>query len=211
MKVRLVAILTIAGCAVGLAFWLGSPAALAQDKAGADKYAYVGSKACKKCHIKLYKSWEKTKSAKAFDSLKAGEDAEIKTKHGLDPAKDYTKDESCLKCHVVGFGAAGGYATPDAADKKAVKKAATLEGVGCEACHGPGEKYCEVFKEIQKSKRKYNVDELYAVGLKKMDASACTNCHNDKSPTFDKEKGFDFKRDKETDTHVHEELKQREG
>lgn len=214
MKLRLLTILAAAVGIVGFSLWLGSPPAVAsgppEDQAGSDKYAYVGSKACKKCHIKLYKSWEKTGSAKAFESLKPGEKAEAKTKHGLDPEKDYTKDESCLKCHVTGFGKPGGYVIPDPEDKAAVKKAKYLMGSGCESCHGPGSEYVKVFKEIQKSKRMYKVDELYAVGLQKMDASACTNCHNDTSPTYDESKKLDYAKDKDRETHDHLPLKQRE-
>lgn len=176
-----------------------------------DDHAYIGTKSCKKCHIKLFKSWADTKMAKAFETLKPGQAAEAKTKHGLDPAKDYTKDESCLACHTTGFGKKGGYAVPDPADAKAVKEAANLEGVGCEACHGAGEGFAELFKEIQKSKRMYKVAEVQAVGLNKMEAAVCTECHNDKSPTYDESKKFDFATDKDKDTHAHEALKQREG
>jgi len=210
MKHRLITILALTCCGIGLTMWLFSPAAFAQESAGGDKYSYVGSKSCKKCHMKLYKSWAETKSAKAFETLKPGQAAEAKTKYGLDPAKDYTKDESCLKCHVTGFGHASGYTIPDPADKKAVKRAKTLEGSGCESCHGPGSAYSVVFKEIQKSKRKYKVDELYAVGLRKRDASACTNCHNDKSPTYDESKKFDYEKSKGEATHAHAPLKLRE-
>ena len=217
VKLRLVTILAVASLGVALASWLSSAPAVAsgwQEEAGkaapAEKYTYVGSKSCKKCHLKLYKSWEKTKSAKAFDTLKPGEAAEGKTKYGLDPKKDYTKDESCLKCHVTGFGCKTGYTIPDPADKKAVKRAKTLEGSGCESCHGPGSEYAKVFKEIQKSKRMYKVEELYAVGLRKMEASACTNCHNDKSPTYDESKKFDYDKAKGKETHDHKPLKQRE-
>ncbi len=209
MKLRLFTILAVVSSGVGLASWLASPAALAGEPAGG--HGYVGSKSCKKCHIKVHKSWAKTKMAQALESLKPGQDTEVKEKHGLDPKKDYTKDEACLKCHVTGYGEKDGYAVPDPADKKAVKAAAQRAGVGCEACHGPGEEYSAVFKEIQKSKRTYKPEELYAVGLKKMDAAACTNCHNEKSPTFDKTKGFDFNQGKEADTHEHAALKQREG
>ena len=223
MKLRIVAILTAVCCVVGLSVWLGSPPAVANGSqlvaAGPpmtlllipDDFEYVGSKKCKMCHIKVHKSWAKTKMAKTFEQLKPGVDAEAKTKAGLDPQKDYTKDESCLPCHVTGWGKKGGYAIPDEADKKAVKKAKDLEGVGCEACHGPGSAYSKVHKEIQKSKRTYKQEELFAVGMVKQDAKACIDCHNDKSPTYDASKPFDFEKEKDADTHEHEELKQREG
>ena len=177
----------------------------AGDEGGA--YEYVGSKTCKKCHVKIYKSWVETKHGKTMEVLAPGHCDESKTKASLDVAKDYSADESCLKCHSTGFGKAGGYAVPDASDEKAVKKMEDLAGVGCESCHGPGSKYVEVFKEIKKSKRTYKVDELYAVGLTKIEASTCTDCHNEKSPTY---VPFDYEAQKDKGIHVHEELKLRE-
>ena len=74
----------------------------------ADDHAYVGSKKCKMCHLKEYKSWSETKMANSFDTLKPGERAEAKTKAGLDPDKDYTTDATCIACHVTGDGKEGG-------------------------------------------------------------------------------------------------------
>jgi hypothetical protein len=37
---------------------------------------------------------------------------ERKKAAGLDPAKDYTKDQECLPCHTVGYGKPGGYVDP---------------------------------------------------------------------------------------------------
>jgi len=176
-----------------------------------DEPTYDGTKSCKMCHIKVFKSWEETKMAKAFETLKPGQASEVKTKFNLDPAKDYTKDESCLACHTTGYGKPGGYTIPNPEDKKAVKAAEQLESVGCEACHGPGSEYNKIMKDIQKSKRMYKSEELYAAGLHKMGPQACTDCHNEKSPTYDESKKFDYEKDKDKDTHKHEPLKQREG
>jgi len=227
MKLRLVAAVTVVCCGVGLSLWLGSLPAVAgspqlvaagtafapvgmqeaePDKPD-EKYSYIGSKSCKMCHITQYKTWEKTKMAGALESLKPDVDVEMKKKHDLDPKKDYTKDESCLKCHVTGFGEKGGYAVPD---DPADKKAAALAGIGCEACHGPGSDYSKFHKEIKKSKAKYKVEQMLAMGLKKFDKDMCVNCHNDKSPTADKENPFEFEKDKNEDTHEHKALKQRE-
>ena len=76
---------------------------------------YSGSDACAVCHEKETDSWLLTRHAHAFDTL---------VKHGADARPD------CVGCHVVGFGATGGYTisprTPD------------FENVGCESCHGRG-------------------------------------------------------------------------
>ena len=174
------------------------------------KYTYVGSSKCKMCHIAESKSWKKTRMGKAFETLKPGVAAEAKTKHGLDPAKDYTTDVSCLKCHTTGFGHEGGYAVPDPSDKKAVRRSKRLAGVGCESCHGPGSEYIKVHREVFKSKRKYKVEEFYAAGMKKIDATACTNCHNSEGPTVKEGYSFDFDEKKDEDTHERKEMKQRE-
>lgn len=80
--------------------------------------AYVGSQACMSCHDSIYKKWESSSHAHAFESLKtAGKDT----------------DSSCLKCHTVGYGEKTGY-TAHIGQK-------SFEDVGCESCHGPGEKH----------------------------------------------------------------------
>lgn len=196
---------TEGGASLGVSLFVG---AATDDEA--PSYAYVRSSKCKKCHIKEHKSWKKTKMAKAFETLKPGQAVEAKLKFKLDPQKDYTRDTACLKCHTTGFGHKGGYAIPDPSDKKQVKTAKKLQGVGCESCHGPGSEYIKVFTEIFKSKRKYNIEELYAVGLTKMDAGACTQCHNEEGPTHDPSKPFDFAAMKAQDAHENVPLKQRE-
>lgn len=187
-----------------------SAAVSAAPAAGDAKFEYVGSSKCKKCHLAEYKSWEKTKKGHALETLTPGKAEEAKKAAKLDPAKDYSQDANCVKCHVTGMGEPGGYAIPDAKDEAAVKAASKLAHVGCESCHGPGSKYIAIFEDIFKSKRKYKVDELHAAGLTKIDAATCTKCHNDQGPTH---KAFDFNKAKDQREHIHEkvELKQREG
>ncbi len=225
MKRRAAILAVVATAAViGLVSGRAAPTAIASDglvsaatvatvpAAGdeASPYSYVGNKKCKKCHIKQYKSWEETRMAKAFGILQPGNNREAKEKFGLDVEKDYTKDEACLKCHTVGYGKTGGYAIPDPEDKKAVRNAKKLEGVGCECCHGPGSEYIKVFDEILKSKRKYKVEELYAVGLNKIGETGCKTCHNEESPSVNSGDPFDYEKRKEEGTHEHYPLKQRE-
>ncbi|MEK7732139.1 MAG: cytochrome c family protein [Planctomycetota bacterium] len=171
-------------------------------------FEYIGSTKCKKCHLPQYKDWEKLRHGTALETLKPGNKAEAKTKHKLDPAKDYTKDATCVGCHTVGLGKPGGYQIP--ADEEAAKKVKHLEGVGCEMCHGPASKYNEIHEEIMKSKRKYKVDELYAAGMLKTDKAVCLTCHNEKSPSVDASIPFDYDKMKEKGTHGHVPLKQRE-
>ena len=221
MKSRLGTLAVVACVGIGMSIWyvgaaspaLASPevtaatATVAISVMGEEGPAYVGSKKCKMCHKDQFKSWEEGKKSKALEVLKPGAAAEVKTKHNLDPAKDYTTDEGCLKCHTTGYGHEGGYAIPDPADEKAVKKAAKLAGAGCESCHGPGGDYIAQHKEIKKSKRTYATEEMYKAGMWKIEADKCTTCHNDKSPTFE---GFDFAVQKEKGGHEHFPLTQRQ-
>ncbi len=201
--------------AVGFSFVGSSGVVQAQDAPAASgeetKFTYVGSKSCKKCHSAVeHKTWAKTKMGQAFETLKPGNAKEAKAKHKLDPEKDYTQDVTCLKCHTTGFGHESGYFIPDAGDKKAVRKAKKLENVGCESCHGPGSGYAKLFKEIQSSKRKYKIEELYAVGLRQITKETCTSCHNEDNPTFDASTPFDFEKMKDQDTHERSGMKQRD-
>ena len=172
--------------AVVLAFAAARGAA--EDAPAGDKPKYVGDKACQKCHFQEHKAWKKTAMAKAMDSLKPTEEAnkalfDKKKAAGLDPAKDYSTDAKCVKCHTMGFNA-GGY--PEKADTEDQKKAqADFGKVGCEACHGPGEKYVK-FKtdELEKNKEaKFTSEQLAPMGLVKPDEKTCQGCHNADSPT----------------------------
>ncbi|MHC4718797.1 MAG: multiheme c-type cytochrome [Planctomycetota bacterium] len=84
---------------------------------------YVGSKSCRSCHTKEYKTWRKTKHYKTFKQLEGPE----------------TKDPDCLKCHSTGYGKPGGFSseeeTPD------------LASTGCEACHGPCSEHNKAAKD----------------------------------------------------------------
>lgn len=186
------------------------PATVAVVAGGESAFAYVGSKKCKKCHIKEHKSWAKTRMGQAFEILKPGTHKEAKEKFNIEVDKDYTADTKCLKCHTTGFGEPGGYAVPVPGNKKSIRTAKKLEGVGCECCHGPGSEYVKIFDEILKSKRKYKVEELYAAGLRKVDESTCKSCHNEESPTIMPGDSFDYQKRKDEGTHEHHPLKQRE-
>jgi len=176
-----------------------------------ETFEYVGSSKCKMCHIKQHKSWKKTKMGQAFDILMPGKSVEAKVKFNIDPNEDFTQEAACLACHTTGYGQPGGYAIPDSNDKKAVKHAKKMRGVGCESCHGPGSVYAKIHKDIFMSKRNYRVEEMYAAGMTKIEASSCTSCHNDQSPTINVDAPFDFEKMKDEGTHTHFELKYRHG
>ncbi|UCE60997.1 MAG: cytochrome c family protein [Phycisphaerales bacterium] len=224
MKTRLSMISVLACFGVGLVCWhIGSATPAAADETSAmsavtaaipalgGEAKYVASKKCKACHKKEFESWESQKKAKTFELLLPGQATESKEKHGLDPNKDYSTDAGCLKCHSTGFGMEGGYAVPDAADEKAVKKAKKQANVGCECCHGPGGEYTKLHKEIKKSKRNYKHAEMLAAGVWEIEEARCTTCHNDQSPTYDAVNNpFNFEEMKKSGGHEIFPLKQRE-
>jgi hypothetical protein len=160
--------------------------------ASAEEHAFIGSKNCKKCHIKEYKSWEETKMAQAYESLKPGVDVEAKLAMGKSAEVDYTQDAECVACHVTGYGKPGGF----------VSEAETpeLAGVGCEMCHGAGGTYTQDGYMTLKNKE-YKLSELVAVGLvEKVGEAQCTGCHNENVPI----EGYTFDFEAKKDEGMHE-------
>lgn len=136
---------------------------------------YVGVKKCTMCHDKMakgnaYAVWEKSKHAKAFETLKSKESEEIAKKKGLKTAA--AESPECLKCHVPGGGK--------------VEGVTKTEGVTCEGCHGPASAYLMVHN------KKGNEAKAKEAGLMLSadNGKLCEKCHNSESPTF---KGFNFK------------------
>ena len=148
---------------------------LAISDALAAEYAYVGAESCKICHgAKTGDQWQKWLDgphSKAFETLKSEASAAIVTEKGLS-GNAWELDE-CLQCHVTAHGV-------DEAELG--KKYAVTEGVGCEACHGPGSEY----KSMKAMK---SHEAAVAAGLVEQSAEVCTRCHNPESPTF---QGFDY-------------------
>ena len=189
---------------VGFVAILFVAAAFAATNANAEA-TYIGAKKCKACHMKQFKSWQKTTMADSFENLKPGAKAEAKTKAGLEADKDYTHDESCVKCHSTGYGKPGGFTT--------IEETPQLAGVQCEGCHGPGSEYSAVMKKKQKEWKKtgYTSEELKAIGLTipSEDEAGCMACHGGDSPFTEKVDAkykFDFK-DRLEKTHKHYPLK----
>ncbi len=151
---------------------------------------YVGYKACNKCHHAQVVSWLKTTKAKALLSLLPGERKAAKIRAGLDPNRDYSKDQECLPCHTTGYKRDGGFIN--------MEKTPGMAGVGCEGCHGPGSE----FRKVMKRKLSFSHDEVDDLGLVRytdqkhsmgMDQymysprkmRLCKKlCHNKKSPTY---------------------------
>ncbi len=138
----------------------------------------VGAGKCRSCHKKTgnqHKIWLGTEHAKAFETLGTPEAKKIAADKGLG---DPQKEEACLKCHVSRV-FLGNPALKEGG------KYTDAEGVGCEACHGPGSDYKK--KKIMKDH-----DAAVAKGLViEKNEAHCLQCHNSESPTF---KDFDFEK-----------------
>ena len=161
--------------------------------AAGGEHSYVGSKKCKMCHIKEWKSWAETRMAGAFDVLRAGESVDRKKAAGLDPDRDDTSDETCVPCHTTGYGEPGGFVD--------VETTPHLASVGCEMCHGAGGTYIEDRYMSMKNKR-YKKEKIVAVGMvDEVTVSLCSNCHNTDSPFVGDDHVFDFEENKDKGTH----------
>jgi len=109
-----------------------------------EEVAYVGSATCIGCHEGMNKdhidTWKKSTMATKAFSLIRNE-------------KDKTK---CIPCHATGY--------------DSEKKTYAEENVGCEACHGPGEKYQEMMG---------GADALEGGRIARENAlKSCTRCHH---------------------------------
>jgi hypothetical protein len=152
------------------AFVLGGAPAPARTA----QVAYLGhqeGKGCAKCHEDQYKSWIKTRHAKAMISLEAGKEVGAKKKAAfkIDPNKDYTEDKKCVKCHVTGW-EEGGYEIGNKRSERA------FTGVGCETCHGPGGDYQPVKDSYPNDD--FPREKVIATGMKYGQLETCTGCHN---------------------------------
>jgi len=135
---------------------------------------YVGTDKCKTCHNakdkgEMHTKWKASKHAKAMETL-ASPEAKKANK-----GADAVADAKCLKCHDT--------AATAPADKlaKSFKKGL---GVGCESCHGPGEKHVKA-RMASEDDSTVKADEIVLAP----DEKTCVTCHNKESPTF---KSFKF-------------------
>ena len=131
---------------------------------------FVGTKECRNCHEPSYDVWKKSGHAKAWETLEE-----------LQPSRIH--DPECVSCHVVGwhptkyFPYENGFWTE--------KTTPHLVDVGCESCHGPGEKHvwAETYGD-EAERERYR----QAVVITKEDSREwqCVTCHDlDNSPEFD--------------------------
>jgi hypothetical protein len=140
---------------------------------------FVGTAECKSCHEESYRVWKKSGHAKAWQTLVE-----------LDPPRNF--DPECIACHVVGW--APQHYRPFQSGFLSEEETPHLIDVGCETCHGPGQKHVEAEMgsdlDVQAEAAKAMVITLEAsqqpVSSAISDHQHCMNCHDlDNSPDFD--------------------------
>jgi len=156
---------------------------MTMNSMSAPEAGYVGANKCgytsegMKCHAEdaignQFKIWQSSPHAgavKTLQSLKAENIAQNVS------VTNPSENKKCLKCHTTGGG-----------NSENTKN----EGVGCEACHGPGAGYYEASNHIDYIDRKKGYGKavkngMYPVlgieNLKKRE-KMCLRCHDDKRP-----------------------------
>jgi hypothetical protein len=131
---------------------------------------FVGSAKCATCHEASYKVWKRSGHSHAMPTLA-----------GTNPPRQF--DPECLSCHVVGWNGQGFF--PYESGYVSQKDTPHLTDVGCESCHGPGEKHvaAEAGGDLELQKK---LQKAMVVTLAEAENHTCRSCHDlDNSPDFD--------------------------
>jgi len=135
-----------------------------EAKADAKGPRYSGVSACTSCHRGRSRGfqaskWRLSAHSRAYAVLATSKADDIAVKMGVKASPQAAP--ACLKCHSTGYlNPSGGV----------MDSWVLSDGVGCQACHGPGEKYADsdVMKDPKASK---------AAGLITPDKQTCLPCH----------------------------------
>lgn len=125
---------------------------------------YIGSNACGTCHKGptfgyQYSKWRMSTHAGTYGVLASARGNQIAQEQGVGNPLTSPK---CLQCHTTSYiDPAGGH----------TQEFLFYEGVGCEACHGPGSNYADEEKMGESRK-------AHAVGLKAINQQTCLVCHD---------------------------------
>lgn len=160
---------------LGLLALGGMAAGVPADQSPGAQYRYVGVERCRACHDtrrtgRQYQVWKRSPHANAYETL-AGSRAD-RIAQSLD-VEDPHKNAACLECHVTAFGVG---------PERLARKFTIGDGVGCEACHGPGEVYATsgMMRAVASG-----TQDAAEIGLISQPPEAvCVSCHNDRSPTY---------------------------
>jgi YVTN family beta-propeller protein len=155
--------------------WSYDPRPEAPDIApGTSAPKYVGVYACAECHRGpgfgyQFSHWRMSAHARAFAVLATPKAYEIAEQKGIKTSPQ--RSPACLKCHSTAHAdPAGGH----------LPSYWIYEGVGCEACHGPGSEYApEAVMQDPLAAQK--------AGLRPVTKETCLKCHADSH-----DKPFDY-------------------
>lgn len=144
--------------------------------------SYVGVDACKRCHGSStignqHSVWSSSPHAKAFQILSTENASRIAKINSID---NPSKNLKCLRCHTTGGGNS---------------PLVINEGVGCEACHGPGSRYYRFsghasFDDRENAYRKAITLGMYPIlgdDSIKTRERICRYCHTIKRPCMGRE------------------------
>ena len=130
---------------------------------------YVGTQKCRSCHEDAWRIWAKSKHSSAWKSLK----------ETANPPRTF--DPECIGCHVDGWN--GIQCAPYADGYESEETTPELLNVGCEGCHGPGERHIAAELDSDEAAQDH-IRNLMRLGsdVKKV----CYACHDgDNSPEFE--------------------------
>ena len=142
----------------------GSPGTNNGDVQASPLPKYTGALACGACHAGRehgfqYSRWRASKHADAYASLSTPEGWRIAAEMGVNG--DPRTNPACLACHSTAHrDPAGGV----------LESFTPQEGVGCEACHGPGSQYAT--ESVMKDKNLAS-----KAGLRPVTKDTCLACH----------------------------------
>jgi YVTN family beta-propeller protein len=139
------------------------PTSISTPHAAGPKYA--GVMACAECHRgpamgHQFSRWRMSSHALAYARLSSPNAQTLARQEGVEG--DPQRSPACLKCHTTAGTEQTNHLESFSAD----------EGVGCEACHGPGSEYLH---------EAVMIDPQAAVeaGLQSPDEDTCWQCHRD--------------------------------
>ena len=149
---------------------------------------YVGNEVCGTCHAREYKKWLGTRHARSWVMLGMIEKADKVRSHFNVRSSSPQNSAICLKCHGT---------AADTPPEFRLPAFHVEEGVQCETCHGPGDRYAT--EEVMKNKQ-----EAISLGLRMPTKEVCLNCHKAKSShEFMNKKPFDFEEMYKKIAHMH--------
>jgi YVTN family beta-propeller protein len=140
------------------------PQSVPQELAKQARPSYTGTHVCTQCHQSAgrgyqFSRWRLSGHARAYAILATPQAMKLARDEGF--ASNPQEESACLRCHTTGHG--GG---PDAF----LSSFSVAEGVGCEACHGPGSEHVAMNTEVKP-------EGSAGADLQAVTQDTCLHCH----------------------------------